>query len=130
MYTGFFDRFPRMKVIIPHLGGALPFLKGRIDYSSRYVFGIELDRKPSEYIGNLYFDIVSNDPATLEFMYHYVGAEHLLFASDHPYWALDVSVLTMEQANIPAEDRQRIFGQNALDVMKISLQAGETPEHR
>ncbi|MDA4129858.1 MAG: amidohydrolase family protein, partial [Thaumarchaeota archaeon] len=58
MTSGILDKYPHLKLVIPHLGGALPFLLGRLDL--KYDTGnYQASRPPSEYFGNFYFDVVA-----------------------------------------------------------------------
>lgn len=75
--SGVPDRFPGLKFIVPHLGGAIPFLIARIG------------RKSAEQISNglrtMYYDTVSGSAEALASACRTYGADRLLFGTDYPY---------------------------------------------
>ncbi len=84
--SGVLDRHPTLQLIAVHAGGALPFLAGRLDNFSRFA---SLQRRPSEYLREIYFDAVVYHKAALQCAVDTVGADRLMFGSDHPFGAPD-----------------------------------------
>lgn len=70
-------RYPNLRVIVPHLGGTLPFLLARVTRKSADAI--------SEGLRTLYYDTVSGSPEAVAFACHALGAERLLFGTDYPY---------------------------------------------
>lgn len=74
-----FDRFPRVKVILGHMGEGLPFQRWRFDSRfAVYPHGVTLQRKPSEYIGSNIVITTSGvcSGATVAGAVAEMGAEH------------------------------------------------------
>jgi aminocarboxymuconate-semialdehyde decarboxylase len=71
------DRYPNLRLIVPHLGGTLPFLLARVT------------RKSSDKITNglrsMYFDTVSGSTGAVGCACQAFGADRLLFGTDYPY---------------------------------------------
>ena len=85
---GVFDRFPKLRVLLVHGGGCVPYQFGRIDRGrlaappfARGPVKMNLDR----YAGNLYYDTVLHDDAALRYLVGRVGANHVALGSDYPF---------------------------------------------
>ena len=92
--AGVFDQYPRLRVVLGHLGEALPFWLYRIDYmhaaqvrSGRYEAMKPIGRKPSEYLRSNVWVTTSGmaDPAAIMFCRDVLGPDHVLYAMDYPY---------------------------------------------
>ena len=115
------DRHPDLKLVCPHLGGALPYLCGRMDHQVRVLKRgpQHLRKKPSDYLRDIFMDIVSPLPEALRFALDFTSADKLLFASDHP-WVDAAEILgTLEQVGLPAETKAQILGGNARRLFKL-----------
>jgi predicted TIM-barrel fold metal-dependent hydrolase len=118
--SGLLDELPALKLVCPHLGGALPFIIGRLDHQTQVLRrGPKLRRKPGEYLRDVWFDIVSPLPEAIEFMHRLVGHERLLFASDYPWVAHEVILETLRKANIPPDHREAILHRNAQRLFRL-----------
>ena len=122
--SGTFARYPRLKVILGHIGEGIPFWLQRID--NRYLLQVKigavtrLPRLPSEYfLDNFVITTagVTSMPA-LRLSIDVLGAERILFAADFPYEDdaeavrfLDGATLTQHERDlISHENAQRLFG--------------------
>jgi predicted TIM-barrel fold metal-dependent hydrolase len=115
MFSGMFERYRRMKVIVPHLGGMLPALIGRFDKSHSVNPACKgLPRPPHEYLKELYYDVVSYWVPALHMAATSFGTDHLLLGSDYPFAIGDLraAIQSVEEAFAP-EDQDKIFGENA-----------------
>jgi predicted TIM-barrel fold metal-dependent hydrolase len=85
---GTFDRFPGLKVMVAHSGGALPYLAGRLDacVGDHLDPNIKLKQEPSAYLRMMYFDAISYSVPTLELLISLVGVDRLMFGTDHPFF--------------------------------------------
>jgi len=113
--SGLLDRHPDLKLVCPHLGGALPYLCGRMDHQ----LGVlkrgpqHLAKKPSAYLRGIFMDIVSPLPEALRFALDFTTADKLLFASDHPWVEAPEILGTLRQLGLPADTEAKILGGNA-----------------
>ncbi|HEV2591804.1 MAG TPA: amidohydrolase family protein [Gaiellaceae bacterium] len=82
---------PGLKIVLPHCGGTLPYLAGRIDASHEkpYSLGRRLDPLPSEQLRGFYTDTVAQDANTLAFADRFFADGHVMFASDYPFFPVD-----------------------------------------
>jgi 5-carboxyvanillate decarboxylase len=126
--AGVFDRFPKLQIIIGHMGEALPFWAYRLDYmhratvaSNRYESVKPLQRKPSEYLRDNFYVTTSGmawEPA-IKFTQSVMGVDRVLYAMDYPYqYAVD-EVVAMDNMQMSAEDKKKFFQANAETVFKI-----------
>ncbi len=84
LQAGFTQRFPRIKTIVPHLGGTLPFLIQRLDHmAQRYMPGKGV---PREELRKLWFDTVNGHPPSLRLAIETFGLERIVFGTDWPFW--------------------------------------------
>lgn len=88
IFSGVLDRHPTLRVVHPHLGGVLHYLASQLNQErSQSSRDIEpLERPPSEYLRRFHADTVSLSPRALRLAAEVYGPDHLLFASDYPYW--------------------------------------------
>ncbi len=125
MMQGTFIRFPDVRFIFAHYGGVLPFVKERFD--STYLmlrqrgFVKDLNKLPSEYFKNLYFDISgSKSPASLLCALELTDERHILWGSDYPAnQGLQESIHTILQNGLSDEQKLSILSSNASDLLSV-----------
>jgi predicted TIM-barrel fold metal-dependent hydrolase len=119
--SGLLDEHPRLKLVCPHVGGALPYLIGRIDHQTQ-VLGrgaAKLKEPPSRTLRRVYFDTVTPIALAIRYAYDFSGSDRLLFASDHPWVDPGVIVGAIRSLNLPAGDEAKIFGGNARRLFRL-----------
>jgi len=118
---GLYDRHPDIKLILGHVGSVIPYIVGRLDYeSSRIPGGLgALDTMPSEHIKRLYVDTVSVWPAAMQLVIDYLGADRVLYATDHPYWDPAKTNEALAQLDLSDHDRTAIETGNAKRLLRI-----------
>jgi predicted TIM-barrel fold metal-dependent hydrolase len=119
--AGILDEFPDLNLVCPHLGGTLPYIVGRLDHQvgvlKRGPQGLR--KAPSEYLKQIYFDVVSPLPLAMKFAYDFFGPEKLLFASDHPWVDPRTIASALESLQLPPEHEALIFSGNARKLFKV-----------
>jgi gamma-resorcylate decarboxylase len=119
---GLFDRFPRLKIIIGHLGeGLVPMMwrvQNRFDYAS---FGKRLEKPVTQYLKDNFFISTSGNFHTLTLMnvIAEMGVDRILFSVDYPYERTDQAVEWFDRCGLGEEDRQKIGRLNALRLFKL-----------
>ena len=120
IYEGVLDRFPKLKLVIAHGGGFLPYYAGRIDrnFRNRPHETPNINKEPSEYMRQFFYDTVIYNVDMLEFLAHKVGASQILLGGDYPVGE-DNPVAFLNKANISAEAKRMILGENAAKLLGL-----------
>jgi aminocarboxymuconate-semialdehyde decarboxylase len=120
-YDGMFEAFPGIRWIIGHLGGAVPYLMERMDNGFRDFADCraKIDKLPSYYLKQLYYDTVSFSPHTLTMVRNMVGADHMVMGSDYPHLlgSIDRAVSSIESLEISGEEKQQILSGTAMAIL-------------
>jgi predicted TIM-barrel fold metal-dependent hydrolase len=119
--AGILDEFPKLKLVCPHVGGALPYLVGRIDHQTMVLKrGAEhIRRAPSEYLRQIWLDTVSPLAMSIRYGYDFVGPDRLLYASDHPWVDPKLIAENVRSLRLPAADEGKIFSANARSLFRL-----------
>ncbi len=120
-----FDQFPKLQVVLGHMGEGIPYWLYRLDFMYEKVkidFGRrKLKLSPSEYVKRNFYITTSgmNWEPTLKFCIEAVGADRIMWAIDYPYQDHPDAVEFMDAARISEKDKQAIYHGNAERVFKI-----------
>ena len=129
IFSGVFDRYPRLKMVIPHMGGALPNVVGRLDFGYRLGYkglpegqAAVCERRPSEYLKmNLYVDTMGFSPAGIKHCIDLFGVDRVLFGSD--YAAVPISpkehIDIVKGLGLSQEDEEKILWKNANTLFRM-----------
>jgi aminocarboxymuconate-semialdehyde decarboxylase len=120
-FDGLFRELPNIRWLIGHLGGAIPWLMERLDsgYRDFAECRTKIDQPPSAYLKRLYYDTVTFSPYNLRHARDLVGADHMAMGSDYPHLlgSIDRAVSSIENLDIPAHEKERIFSGTALSIL-------------
>ncbi len=126
IWSGVFDAFPRLRIVIGHMGEGLPFCLDRVD--NRYDWELEmagaksgLKRKPSDYFRENVIVTTSgmNFAPPLLMTLAMVGIDNVLFAADYPFETVRDSVAAVDALPIADADKQKLFHLNAKRVFAL-----------
>ncbi len=111
---GVFDRFPKLQIVVGHLGEGLPFMLPRLDRNLTPEL-TKLERPLGAYLRqNLHYTFGGfNFPATFLDLLLEVGVERIMFSVDYPYGSMAAARAFLEQLPVSAADRERIAHGNA-----------------
>ncbi len=126
--AGVFDQFPRLRLVVGHLGEALPFWLFRLDYmhaatlrSRRYPQWRELAARPSDYMRRNVWVTTSGmawAPAIM-FTREVLGGDRVLYAMDYPYQFVADEVTVQDQLPLGPADKKAFFQSNAERVFRL-----------
>ena len=125
--SGAFDRHPKLRIVLGHMGEGLPFWLQRID--NRYALQVKigavdkLPKPPSQYfLDNFVITTagVTSMPA-LRLCLDVLGVERILFAADFPYEDDAEAVRFMDGAQVTEDERRQIYETNARQVFKLKV---------
>lgn len=120
VYSGVFDRYPGLRILLGHLGEGLPFLMQRIDFA--YVrpwfdpaLRPSLKKNPSDYLRDNVLVTTSGNylPAAFMCTLETMGSDRMLLATDYPYEDAGECVQFLEALPIAQEDRDKIYNGSA-----------------
>jgi aminocarboxymuconate-semialdehyde decarboxylase len=122
VFAGVPERYPRIRWVLAHLGGAIPYLAERLDrgFHAFVECRAHIGRPPSDYLRRFYYDTVNFDPNALALAIAFAGSDHVLAGSDYPHQigSIDRMRESLERLSIPAEDRAAIAGGNAVRLLR------------
>ena len=120
--SGFLDRHPRLKIILVHAGGFMPYQIGRLDhgFNVRQETSAHIQKRPSEYLRRFYFDTITHAPAPLAFLVNLVGEDRVILGTDIPFDMADTDFSRIiEQAQLPPNATTAIESGNAMELFNL-----------
>lgn len=126
--SGVFDRFPKLKVVVGHLGEGIPYWLFRVDFfyrgivsTKRYARIRELELKPSDYMRRNVFITTSGmawEPVIL-YARSVIGADRVLYAMDYPYQYVPDEVRVTDELPLSPQELKRFYQENAEAVFGL-----------
>jgi 5-carboxyvanillate decarboxylase len=122
--SGLFDRFPKLKIVLGHMGEGIPFWLWRIDYMSAASIRLgraKIKRKPGEYFRENFYITTSGveDPLALRYSIDKLGIDRVMWAIDYPYQESGPATRFMNEAPVSEAERHKLFHENAERVFHI-----------
>jgi 5-carboxyvanillate decarboxylase len=125
MVSGVFDRFPKLKICIGHMGEAVHFWLWRLDYMNKNAQSRGSAPKtkltPSEYFKRNFVITTSGQEShlALDFSIKALGIDSVLWAIDYPYQPSAPAVAFMDSAPVSAAEREKLYHGNAERIFHI-----------
>ena len=122
IFSGVLDAFPKLEVALPHGGGALPFLLGRISHGwSVRPECVHLETDPRQYAGRFFYDTITHDAQSLAFLVEQVGSDRIMLGSDYCFdMGLEQPRTPVEKlATLGDDDKARILNGNAANLLRL-----------
>ena len=115
IFDGFFDRYPDLKIIAGHGGGALPYLIGRLDQCFEHIPAcrVKVSEKPSLYARRIWADSVVFTDDVLAMAVRVFGTDRVCYGSDYPHTIGDPIGCLARVDRLPDGVRDRVRGGNA-----------------
>lgn len=120
VFGGLFDRFPRAKVILGHLGETLPYLLWRFDSRAK-LYGVKLAKPPSQYIRENFWVTTSGmcSAEPLNCAIAALGHDRVMFAADYPFEATEEAAHFIDRAPLQEQVRSDICINTAANLLKL-----------
>ena len=125
MGSGLFDQYPRLRVILGHMGEGLPYSMWRIDHRNAWVKApprYKAKKKICEYFNEHFYLTTSGNFRTqtlIDAMLE-IGADRILFSADWPFENVDHAAQWFDSASISEADRRKIGRDNAIRLFKLA----------
>ncbi len=120
MLSGVFDRYPKLQLVIGHMGETLPFMIPRIDMNLPPAI-TKLSRPLAAYFReNIHYTFAGFNwtPAFLDLLLQ-VGVDRIMFSADHPYRSMEEARTFLEQLPLSPADKERIAHGNAERLLRL-----------
>jgi len=123
VFSGVVERFPRIRWVLCHLGGTIPYLVERLDrgFSAFEECRANIQKPPSEYLKDFYYDSVNFNPQAIALAIEFAGVDHLLAGSDYPHQVGSIPKMleSIQDLEVTDEEKAAILAGNAARLLKL-----------
>lgn len=123
IHEGVMARHPKLKIMMSHGGGYLPFYYGRSDstfFRDPHLRGA-IDQKPSTYIRQFYLDTCVFDLHMIEYLAETYEMDHVILGTDFPYRDWGAVPLIKSSKKLGNAQKAAILGKNAAKVLGMTI---------
>ncbi|HVY58427.1 MAG TPA: amidohydrolase family protein [Xanthobacteraceae bacterium] len=120
VFGGTFDRFPRARLALGHLGETLPYMLWRFDSRAK-LYGVKLAKPPSDYIRQNILVTISGmfSAEPLICAISALGRDRVMFSADYPFESSDEAAQFIDTAPLPDDVRRDVCFSNAEKVLDL-----------
>lgn len=121
--SGVFDRFPKLQIIIGHMGEGLPFFYKRIVEKMSEVTEGTLDKPFEQYFHDNFWFTTSAffQDELLDLLLKYISVDRVMFATDYPFVNMKEGTDWFRAVNLPRETKEKIAFRNAEKLFRIKV---------
>jgi aminocarboxymuconate-semialdehyde decarboxylase len=135
VFGGVMDRFPELKVCLGHAGGYASFGVDRMDKGWEAAAldympdepRRRIQKAPSEYLGDFYYDSVTYKESTLRFLIDRVGIDQVVFGTDYPAPMVVADAVNWIRSlpSLTSEEKEAILCHNPARLLGMSQPSGD-----
>jgi aminocarboxymuconate-semialdehyde decarboxylase len=122
IFGGVLDRFPKLTVVLPHAGGAFPWLVGRLNRGWQKRQDLKhIKQSPLDYLRRFYYDTIGYSDDVVEYLTRVIGTDRVLMGSDYCFpiaYEKPVEIVTANAA-LSAEAKSAIVEGNARRLLGL-----------
>jgi len=122
IFGGVLDRFPRLEIVLPHAGGAFPWLAGRLNRGWEKRQDLKhIERAPVEYLRRFHYDTIGYSDPVVDYLVRHVGADRIMMGSDYCFpiaYERPVEIVTANP-HLSADAKQAILWGNARKLLRL-----------
>ncbi len=121
IFGGVMDRHPNLLIVLPHAGGALLNIIGRLDHGWNVIPAAKHSTQaPSAYLHRFLYDTIAHSKPVMEFIISQVGVDRIMMGSDYCFpVGYDRPVEVVEDLRLSSDQRKMILGGTAAKILKI-----------
>lgn len=122
VFSGVVRRYPRIKWVLGHLGGTIPYLAERLDRGWRAFEScrVNIDEPPTAYLKrHFWYDTVNFSQGPLKLAIEFAGVDRILAGSDYPHMIGSIPLMHQAIGALPITDEEKagILGGNAARLL-------------
>jgi aminocarboxymuconate-semialdehyde decarboxylase len=119
--SGMLEQHPKLKLVCPHVGGALPYLIGRVDHQTMVLKrgAQNIRQAPSQYLKNVWLDTVTPIGLAIKYAWEFAGPDKLLYSSDHPWVDPKLIIQQVDSQKLPVADLAKLYSGNARTLFNL-----------
>jgi aminocarboxymuconate-semialdehyde decarboxylase len=114
--SGTLERHPKLKIVMSHTGGSLPYQAGRMDKNSK---AAKLPQPVTTYMKRMFTDTVSPHSAGMKFAIDYYGIDRVMYGTDYPCWDPAACLKLLDEIAFSDADRHKLFYANARRILGL-----------
>jgi aminocarboxymuconate-semialdehyde decarboxylase len=121
--SGVLERFPSLRIVLAHGGGALHAVRGRL----RHAYGFQPQARsrlrdgPDASLARLFVDTITHDEDLLRSLVATAGADHVLLGSDHPFdMGTTRPVEEVRALGLPPDEEAAVLGGSAAGLLGLA----------
>ncbi|MBT3352631.1 MAG: amidohydrolase family protein [Nitrospinaceae bacterium] len=125
IFGGVFDRFPKVKFLLSHVGGFTPWIRGRWQhgYGERQEPKVNKAKAPENYFKKFYYDTIIHNADSFEFAVKSLGVNRILYGTDYPF---DMGNLSRAEkipglSRFSKKDQQKMLVGNVKKLYKLKV---------
>jgi aminocarboxymuconate-semialdehyde decarboxylase len=127
IFSGIFEKLPKLRVAFAHGGGAFPMSIGRIEHAFQVrpdLVAIDNNVNPREYLGKFYVDSLVHEPDVLRYIVKLFGEDKVALGTDYPFplGELEPGQLIESIHDFNPGTKDKLLGINALNWLNLSLE--------
>lgn len=122
VFGGVLDRFPQLAIVLPHAGGAFPWLVGRLNRGWEKRQDLKhIAHGPVEYLRRFYYDTIGYSDDVLDYLVRVIGADRVLMGSDYCFPIAYERPVEVVAAHGGLDDaaKRAITGENARRLLRL-----------
>lgn len=123
---GVFDDFPRLRVVLPHGGGNVPYQLGRIERARSSQPDSRARRRIDEYLECVFFELLVHDIRGRRLLLEVAGPTQLVVGSNLGGWDSANGVALLDELDLSSTDHERIAYRNVVDLFNLGRLVGDT----
>ncbi|MBX2981139.1 MAG: amidohydrolase [Flavobacteriales bacterium] len=127
IFSGLFERLPRLRVAFAHGGGSFPGTIGRIQHGFDVrpdLCAVDNPVPPKDYLGRFWLDSLVHDPAMLQHVVNLVGADKVALGTDYPFPLGELEPGTLIRS-MPWDDKQKEMLLSGSALQWLDLEPGQ-----
>jgi aminocarboxymuconate-semialdehyde decarboxylase len=123
IFSGVFEKFPKLRIAFAHGGGSFPLTIGRIEHGFNVrpdLVALDNPINPRNYIGKFWIDSLVHDEKAMKYIMNVMGEDFICLGSDYPFPLGEHHPgQLLEKMKMKKEVREKILFKNALDWLDL-----------